>query len=181
MRRKGVYDLTLGPGGILSILGWPGLVVLVIRYLYQCLGIGKIGSASIRNHKCSRKDRPFDLYRLLKKRKVARRSFYAFSLSLPAISSWASFTRKLHYLSALFPSGYYPERVAQRMRHRGEGTHLYHNIVGAIVMRCHRLWASMQANQGGKSNSSMLMANMTHATTRPGQMAHVRLDVLYLS
>ena len=51
-------------------------------------------------------------------------------------------------------------------------THLYHQIVGPTVPKCHRAWASTIPHQGGKSNNSKLIARIIHATIRPGHAAH---------
>jgi hypothetical protein len=94
---------------------------------------------------------------------------YAFS-RCPAISSCASFRRKLANTVSMYCDN--PDIA---------GTHLYQIIVGATVPRCHKLCASRHPHHGGKSSSSKLIAMITHATTKPGHIAHVRWDFLYLS
>ena len=59
----------------------------------------------------------------------------------------------------------------------GSSSYLYQSTDGAIVIMCQRLWASTDPNHGAKSKSSMLIAIMTHATTKPGHMAHPFRDL----
>ena len=94
---------------------------------------------------------------------------HAFNLAVLARSSWASLTRKLleRQRNSLQP----PIR---------KNTHLYHSTAGAMVPKCHRLWASKLPHIGAKSNSSKLMAIITHATTIPGHTAHALPVSAYL-